>query len=165
MSKEALLCIVTVVSRPKRKLLLLRSTKGHDYWSFCEEIGYEWEGLFNSIPQKFDKAALLELPEHLLKKGTTKVAAGVELPVNYSGKIPPGCEIVDLEACDMLYFQTEPFDKEEDFGIAIENVLRTIDKYNISSYGFEYAFDLAPKFNFGASTDMGAKQALPVLRK
>ena len=162
MKKEALLCMISVVSRPKRKLLLLRSTKGHDYWSYCEEMGCEWEGLFNSIPEKFDTAAILELPENLCKKGFTKVAAGVEVPDSYDGPIPTNCELIDLEACDMMYFQTEPFEKEEEFGAAIDSVFRAIDKYPVRDYGFEYDFLAAPKFNFGASTQMGAKQALPV---
>ncbi|MFT4146469.1 MAG: helix-turn-helix domain-containing protein [Mobilitalea sp.] len=165
MNNNALLCMVTAVSRPKRKLMLLRSTKGHDYWSFCEEMGCDWEGLFNSIPEKFDTAAILELPDFLLKEGTTRVAAGVEVPDNYSGKIPNNCELVELNACDMLYFQSEPFDNGENFGAAIDTVFKAIDKYDTSFYGVEYAFELAPKFNFGASTQMGAKQALPIKKK
>lgn len=165
MNKEELLCMITVVNRPKRKLLLLRSKKAHDYWSYCEEMGCDWEGLFNSIPEKYDTAAILELPEFLQKSGSSKVASGVELPFDYSGKIPANCELVEVDACDMLYFQTESFEKEEEFGAAIDSVFRAIDKYDIAFYGYEYAFELAPKFNFGASTQMGAKMALPVRRK
>lgn len=164
MKKEALLCMVSVVSRPKRKLLVMRSTQGHDYWSYCEEMGCQWEGLFNSIKEKYDTAAILELPESLCKTGTTKVAAGVEVPETYQGPIPENCELLELEACDMMYFQTEPFEKEEEFGAAIDSVFRAIDKYPVRDYGYEYDFGVAPKFNFGASTQMGAKQALPVKR-
>lgn len=39
------LCTVSVIERPKRKLLLIRARKAHDYWSFCEENGCDWEGL------------------------------------------------------------------------------------------------------------------------
>ncbi|MOA43786.1 hypothetical protein D3C78_1659730 [compost metagenome] len=56
MNKEALLCMVSAVDRPRRKLILLRSTQGHDYWSFCEEMGCGWKAyliafLINLIPQ------------------------------------------------------------------------------------------------------------------
>jgi AraC-like DNA-binding protein len=158
MNKELMLCMISVVDKPKRMLLLLRSLKAHDYWSFCEEMGCDWEGLFNSIPEKIDIAAILELPKCLQKSGFSRIAAGVELPINYTGKIPVNCELVELTEGKMLYFQSDSFEKDEEFGIAIDSVFRAIDKYNIESYGYEYA----PKFNFGASTEMGAKMALPI---
>ena len=46
------LCTVTVISKPARKLLVMYAKKAHDYFSFCEEVGCEWEGLFNSIPSR-----------------------------------------------------------------------------------------------------------------
>lgn len=84
------------------------------------------------------------------------------MPIDYTGRIPVNCEVVELEEGKMLYFQSDSFEKEEEFGIAIDNVFRAIDKYNIKSYGYEYIFEAAPKFNFGASTEMGAKMALPI---
>lgn len=39
MNKELMLCMISVVDKPKRKLLILRSLNAHDYWSFCEENG------------------------------------------------------------------------------------------------------------------------------
>ena len=55
---------VTAVERPARKLILLRAKKtaGGDYFAYCEEMGCEWEGLLNSIAEKFAPAALLTLP-------------------------------------------------------------------------------------------------------
>ena len=53
METEKLLCMVTPVERPKRKLMLLRSANASDYWSFCQEKGCDWNGLLNSIPEKF----------------------------------------------------------------------------------------------------------------
>lgn len=90
MGKETMLCMISIMDKPRRKLLILRSLKAHDYWSFCEEMGCGWSGT------------------------------------------------------------------------AIDSVLKAIDKYKIESYGYEYAFETAPKFNFGASKEMGAKMALPV---
>jgi hypothetical protein len=64
----------------------------------------------------------------------------------------------------MMYFQSEPFENEDEFGKAIDNVFRAIKSYNPKQYGFEYALELAPKYNYGASKKMGAKQAIPVRR-
>ena len=165
MSKDVLICMVSVVERPKRKLLMIRSRNAHDYWSFCEEIGCDWEGLFNSISEKMDTAAILELPDFLKAQGYSNVAAGVELPLDYDKKIPDGCELVELDACKMIYFQSEKFDRDEDFCIAINSVLKAIADYDITAYGYQYATNLAPKFNFGASKELGAKMALPVADK
>lgn len=165
MGKETLVCMVTAVEKPRRKLLIMRSKQAHDYWSFCQEAGCDWEGLFNSIGEKMDTAAILELPESLRVQGYSSVAAGIELPLDYSKKIPDNCELVELEACMMLYFQSEKFEKDEDFCIAINSVFKAIDNYDISSYGYEFAPELAPKFNYGASKERGAKIALPIADK
>ncbi len=61
-------CIITLVHRKKRKLILLRSKKATEYFSFCEENGCDWEGLLNSNPYKLDTAAILTLPDFLIKK-------------------------------------------------------------------------------------------------
>ena len=82
---EPLLCMITVVNRPKRKLMIMRAKRAYDYWSFCEEKGCQWEGLFNSIQCKLDKAAIIELRDTLVLEGTSKCATGVELPIDYDG--------------------------------------------------------------------------------
>ena len=74
------ICTVTVIHKPARKLLVMYAQKAHDYFSFCEEMSCEWEGLFNSIPNRLETAALMTLPPSLHPEGTTETAAGVELP-------------------------------------------------------------------------------------
>ncbi len=165
MENNTPLVMITLIQRPKRKLMFLRSMKAHNYWTYCEEVGCEWEKLFNSVEGKFDIAALLELPRFLQKEGYSSIASGIEIPFDYNRKCPENCEIVDLDSCEMLYFQSEPFVCEEDNVIAIEYVTKAISKYNPNQYGFEYASELAPKFNFGAQPVNGAKQALPIKRK
>ena len=158
------LCTVSIIKRPKRKLIFMRANKAHDYWSFCEEKGCDWEGLFKSIDCRMDAVAIMELPKGLIIHGTTICAAGVEVPYKYDGKIPEGCDCVELSECDMLYFQTEPFENEDEFGKAIDNVCKAMKSYNPKQYGYEYALELAPKYNYGASKEIGAKQAIPVRR-
>lgn len=151
-----------VVERPGRKLIFLRSKKATDYLTFCEEMGCEWEGLMNSIPEKFDNAALLELPESLSKNGASACASGVEVPVTYSKPLPDGYEIAELPPCKMLYFCGMPFENDEDFCEAIEIVDEAISQYKPENFGLAFDFNAAPKFNFGASAQAGAKMAVPV---
>ena len=160
MSKEINLCMITQIFRPKRKLIFLRSTKATDYFTYCEEIGCEWEGLFNSIPSKLETAAILELPTKLIKSGFSNIASGVEVPFDYQGEIPENCEIVELEECKMLFFESEPFATEEEFFPACESVFKAVEKYDPSKYGFEYADDVAPRFNFGGETSV--RYAIPI---
>ena len=98
---------VTAVERPERKLILLRAknTKDGCYEGYCEEMGCEWEGLLNSIPEKFAPAGLLTLPDSLVTPGTSNTASGVEVPVDYSKSIPEGYDVIVLNPCTMLFFQ------------------------------------------------------------
>ena len=160
MEKETNLCMITKLERPKRKLIFLRSKKATDYFSYCEEMGCEWEGLFSSVFEKLEAPAILELPKKILKDGFSNIASGVEVPFDYKGDIPENCEIAELEECKMLFFESEPFEKEEEFFPACESVFKAVEKYDPKKYGLEYADDIAPRFNFGGETSV--RYAIPV---
>jgi len=160
MEKEINLCMITKLERPKRKLIFLRSKKATDYFSYCEEMGCEWEGLFSSISEKLEAPAILELPKNLFKAGFSNIASGVEVPFDYNGSIPENCEIAELEECKMLFFESEPFEKEEEFFPACESVFKAVEKYDPTKYGMKCADDIAPRFNFGGETSV--RYAIPV---
>ena len=164
MSKEPVkrTMTVTAAERPARKLILIRSVRATEYFSFCEEAGCDWEGIFNSIPEKFDTSALLTLPQNLIKLGTGNTASGVEVPLDYSKPIPDGCDVIELPPCVMLYFQGAAYEDENDFGEAIDTLWEIMASYDPSLYGWQYAAELAPYFNFGAAAKTGARMARPV---
>jgi len=164
MNDQSTLCMVTPNDRPQRKLIYLPSQKAEDYFTYCEEMGCEWEGLLNSIPEKFDTAALIELPDHLIKDGTSKIAAGVEVPMDFDKPLPAEYECAVLPECVMLYFQSEPYEDEQNFCQAIECTYAAIAKYQPETYGLRLAYDIAPSFNFGAETTTGARLAVPAVR-
>ncbi|MCL2080567.1 MAG: helix-turn-helix transcriptional regulator [Oscillospiraceae bacterium] len=155
---------VTAVERPARKLILLRAKKtaGGDYFAYCEEMGCEWEGLLNSIPEKFAPAALLTLPQNLVAPGTSDTAAGVEVSADYTKPVPDGYDVIGLPPCVMLFFNGAPYENEEDFCVAIGIVGEAIGNYNPEHYGWRAAPELAPRFNFGSSEALGARMAIPV---
>ena len=156
------LCTVTVVRKPARKLLVMYARKADDYFSFCEEKSCEWEGLFNSIPSRLETASLMTLPPSLHPEGTTETAAGVELEESAEITVPEGCDLLSLPPCDYLYFQSPPYEKEEDYCKAIEMVYQASGTYRPERFGYAYAPELAPSFNFGADTLTGGCIALPV---
>lgn len=156
------ICTVTSVNRPKRKLIYLTSRSATDYLSYCEEVGCDWEGLLNSIPEKFDTAALIDLPDFLHENGISKIASGVEVPLDYEKPLPDGYKIAELPECIMLYFQSEPYENPDDFGKYIGQVFKAIEHYDFERYGYVLANNVAPSFNMGADTRTGARIAIPV---
>lgn len=156
-------CMITAKERKRRKLIYLPSHHAQDYFSYCEEIGCEWEGLLNSIPEKFETAALIELPDQFVEPGFSKTAAGIEVPLDYDKELPASYKVLELPECTMLFFQSEPYEKEEDFGKAIESAYAAIKKYDPALYGYQFAYDTAPTFNFGADPSTGARMAVPAL--
>ena len=160
----ATICTVTPVNRPKRKLIFLTSKSAIDYLSYCEEVGCDWEGLLNSIHEKFDTAALINLPDFLHEDGIGKIAAGVEVPIDYEKPLPEGYRVAELPECVMLYFQSEPYANPDDFGKYIAQVFKAIEHYDFERYGYKYATSIAPTLNLGAEPEIGARIAIPVER-
>lgn len=151
---------VTVVERPARKLIFLRHN-ATDYFSACEEVGCEWEGFYNSIPEKFDTAAGGRLPASLIKPGTSGNAFFAEVPLNYNKPLPDGYEITELPPCTYLYFNGMPFDDENDFPIAIGIINEAIETYPFERFGWRKS-DSAPNLGMGAEAETGARAAVPV---
>lgn len=151
---------VTVVERPARKLIFLRYN-AMDYFSACEEVGCDWEGIYNSIPEKFDTAAGGRLPTSLIIPGTNGNAFFVEVPREYNKPFPDGYEIAELPPCTYLYFNGMPFDDQNDFPIAIEILNEAIEEYPFERFGWEKSDD-APYLGMGAEAETGARAAVPV---
>jgi AraC family transcriptional regulator len=155
---------VTAVERPARKMIILRSAGASDYFSFCGEMGCDWEGILNSAPERYENAALITLPKGLVREGTSATAAGIEVLQCYDKKLPKGYELIDLPACTMLFFQGMPFEDEGRFCEAIDIVMEAVAAYGPEDYGYSFADDIAPRFNFGASAKTGARIAVPARR-
>lgn len=156
---------VTAVARPTRKLILKRARKAKaadGHFVICEELGCDWVGQMNSIPERLHNAAGLTLPPNLIVPGTTDAAVGTEVPIDYNKPIPEGFEVIELPPCTMLYFQGAPFEDENSFSEAIGILWELMDAYDPKLYGWEYAPEIAPYCNFGAEAETGALMARPV---
>lgn len=151
---------VSVVRRPARKLIFLRHN-ATDYFSACEEVGCDWEGYYNSIPEAFDSAAGGRLPQFLIQPGTTGNAFFVEVPLSYNKPLANGYEIAELPPCTYLYFNGMPFDDQHDFSIAIGILNEAMENYPFERYGWKKS-DNAPYLGMGAEAETGARAAVPV---
>lgn len=164
MSENQRTVTVTVVEKTTRKLILKRGKKSTGYFEFCEEIGCDAFEILETIPQALEKVVFLELPPSMITPGTSKAAAALEVPFDYNGKIPEGFEIADLPSCLVMWFNGAPYEDESMFGAAHEELYRAIANYKPEVYGYEFAPDSAPVFNYFASAANGVRQMIPVRR-
>lgn len=152
---------VQVVDRPERKVILKRGVKATNYFEYCEEVGCDIFGMLSSVKEAMYEPIGMWLPENMISEGTSSYVQGVEVPLNYNGKVPQGFEVMELASCKMMIFQGEPYNDEE-FGEAIEEVMETIKKYNPQIYGFEWADNEAPRFQLEPQGYRGYIEGRPV---
>lgn len=155
-------CTVTIVDRPARQLLLLRSRTATEYWSFCEERGCEWGTLLSAIEGRLSGTALVTLPEDLVTAGTTSTAAGVEMPDDYPGPVPEGYDVITLPAGPFAFFTTRPYADPDGFNEAIDMLNHAVQTYDPAPFGYRLAPDAGAALNFGAEPSTGARQAHPL---
>ena len=133
--KEVKSVFVQVIEKPERKVILKRGKEAKDYWKYCEEVACDVWGLLTSIKSIGGEPVCLWLPKEYIKPNTSEYVQGVEVPMDYSGEIPEGFDVIELPKCKYIMFQGEPFE-EADFGEAIEQVWESIKKYNPQLLGY-----------------------------
>ena len=87
------------------------------------------------------------------------------MPINYEKPLPDGYRVAELPECIMLYFQSEPYENPDDFGTVIGQVLKAVKNYDFERYGYRLANHIAPTFNLGADPKIGARIAIPAVKK
>jgi hypothetical protein len=101
------------------------------------------------------------MPDNLRPAGTSFYTQGVEVPLDYSGRIPDGFEITELPSCQMLIFQGPPYD-DENFMDAIDELWKQTENYNPEIYGYKWADDVAPKIQLAPMGYRGYIEGRPV---
>ena len=128
---------VQVIEKPERKVILKRGKEATEYFKYCEEVGCDIWGLLCSMKSIGGEPVCLWLPEKYIPEGTSEYVQGVEVEFDYSGEIPEGFDIIELQKCKYIMFQGEPFE-EEDFCEAVEQVWESIGKYNPEAIGYKW---------------------------
>ena len=128
---------IQVIEKPERKVIIKRGKEATEYFKYCEEVGCDVWGLLSSIKSICGEPVCLWLPKKYIKENTSEYVQGVEVSMDYSGKVPDGFDIIELPKCKYLMFQGEPFE-EENFCEAIEQVCDAIKKYNPNTNGFAW---------------------------
>lgn len=158
---SSIIVFTQVIDRPERRLILKRGIKATDYFEYCEEVGCDVWGVLESIQGALHESIGVWLPECMRKPGTSEYCQGVEVPVGFSGAIPEGFEIIDLPACSYMVFHSEPFE-DENFAEVISTVWDAIDRYNPKYFGWQWAPEDGPRFQFSPIGKRGYIEGLPV---
>lgn len=149
-----------VIEKPARKAIIKRGVKATEYFAYCEEVGCEVWGILTSMKALGGEPVCLWLPEEYRKGGTSEYVQGVEVELDFAGKIPEGFDVIQLPAAKYLMFQGEPF-AEEDFSEAINALCEAEQKYDPSVIG--YAWDTSsPRIQLEPIGTRGYIELLPV---
>lgn len=159
--KKAYTVFVQVVERTARKAIIKRGIKAEHYFEYCDEVGCDIWGMLTSVKEALYEPIGMWLPPGMMPAGTSRYVQGVEVPVDYSGKIPDGYELLELPACSMMIFQGEPF-KDEDFEGAIKDLWDVMQRYDPALYGYEWADADAPRFQMAPEGYRGYIEGRPV---
>lgn len=167
MENKATVIFTQIVERPARKLLVYRSKNAPFYNEYCAETSSvhpegcdsPWEYLCGVREALYEPIGIwLTESLRLTEKGV--YAHGVEVPVDYAGKIPEGFDLLDLPPCKYLIFQGEPYDDEK-YGEAVNACMMNIEKFNPEVYGYEFDEDM-PRFQLAPMGWRGYIEGRPV---
>lgn len=179
MSENQRIVTVTIVEKPACKLILSRGVKARNYFELCQEIGCDKTELLEEMAKSVlgyaygTKTINHIYPSHSASNmgrvsyvnlpGTSGAAFALEVPIDYDLDIPEGFDLLDLPPFLYMCFQGEPYEDENWFGCAHEELARAIANYKPDLYGYEYAKDRAPHFMYGTSATTGCREMIPVI--
>jgi AraC family transcriptional regulator len=152
---------IQVVDRPSRKLILKRGTEATHYFEYCDEVGCDVWDILSKIKKALYEPIGMWLPDSLKKPETSTYAQGVEVPIDYSGKVPEGFELIELSPCKMMVFQGQPYDDEK-FEDEISEIWEVINDFDPKLYGFSWAVEDGPRFQLEPLGYRGYIEARPV---
>ena len=161
MSKNLNTVFVQVMERPVRKLILKRGIKATHYFEYCNEVGCDVWDVLSRIKDALYEPIGMWLPDNMRKPGTSVYAQGVEVPLDYTGEVPEGYELIELPPCKMMVFQGPPF-YDQNFQEAIGELWEVMKSYNPELYGFKWADEDGPRFQLSPMGYRGYIEGRPV---
>lgn len=128
---------VQVIHKPERKVIMKRGIKAGDYFEYCGEVSCDVWGTLMSMDSLCGEPVCLWLPEAYQKPNTSTYVQGVEVALDYNGKIPDGFDVITLPEAEYLVVQGEPF-REENYAQAILSAQYSLEHYDPTIIGYEW---------------------------
>lgn len=128
---------VQVIRKPERKVIMKRGTKAEDYFEYCGEVSCDIWGILMSMDSLCGEPVCLWLPKAYQKPNTSTYVQGVEVELEWCGKIPDGFDVITLPETEYLMVQGMPF-KEEDYAQSILSVQYSLNHYDPTIIGYEW---------------------------
>jgi hypothetical protein len=152
---------IQIMKKPERKLIVKRGEKAANYFDYCNEVGCEvWDDL-GAFKNALTEPMGMWLPNKMIPEGTSKYVQGVEFAIDADIPVPEGFDLVILEPVDMMLFQGPAFD-DEDFEDAISTLWDFIEHFDPLIYGYRWAKEKAPRFQYIPEGYRGYIEGLPV---
>lgn len=153
-----------VIERPARRLLLKRGVKATHYVEYCAEVSCDVWGVLCSVKEALYEPCGLWLPKRMMPAGTSHYVQGVEVPLDYDKTPPEGYELIELPPATYMVFQGEPYEDEELYGQAVQEIWKHLETFNPALYGYAWDPDAAPRFQLAPMGYRGYIEARPVRR-
>ena len=156
-----------VIERPARKIIVYLGKKATHYDEYCSEVDsdYAWETVSN-VKEAINYPMSVWLPENMRIPGKSIYGMASEVASDFAGTIPDGFDIIDLQPCKYMVFHGEPYDEavvgEEYYQTAVGIVWDAIKRYNPKHFGWDWAPEDAPRFQFPPTPEQGYVEGLPV---
>lgn len=154
---------IQVIEKEERKVIVKRGVKADDYYSYCEEVGCDVWGLLTSIKSISGEPVCMWLPTKYRNPISNEYVQGVEVAMDYEGKIPDGFDVITLPKGTYLLFRGEPFE-EENYEEAISEIWNAIEKYTPEFIGYVWDHD-NPRIQLEPIGSRGYIELVPVKAK
>lgn len=99
----------------------------------------------------------------LILPNTSNAVFAIEVPIDFNGTIPDGCDNIELCEHTYLWFQGQPYEDENWYGYAHEELGKAIEGYKPELYGYKFAYNEAPHLFFSATPKNGVRELIPVI--
>jgi len=156
-----------VIERPARKLLIYLGKEATGYFEYCAEVDseYAWKTVEN-LKEAINYPMSVWLPENMRIPGKSVYGMASEVPNDFTGSIPDGFDIINLPPCKYMVFHGEPYDEavvgSEYYQTAVKIVWDAIKRYNPKHFGWDWAPENGPRFQFPPTPECGYVEGLPV---
>jgi AraC family transcriptional regulator len=160
---DGVVIFTQVVEKPKRQLLFYPGKKATHYFEYCNEVGCDVWGKLLEVENTMNEPLGLWLPKKLRTEGISEYVQGVEIQAGQNVNLPGEMVSIPLPASTYMLFQSQPYEEDEKrFMEVIQQVQAAMKLFNPGLYGYEWAYEDAPRYQLEPIGQRGYIEAVPI---